>query len=73
MQWYYPPRLGADLSKGFESFDKQDDGGDEHLDGLLKTVMAHEQQSGTKVDAQILTWRGMMTKVWHLPRNHEWT
>ncbi|KAJ1329490.1 RAT1-interacting protein [Microdochium nivale] len=67
MQWYYPPRLGADLSRGFESFDKHDDAGDEHLDSLLKTVMAHEQASGSKIDAQILTWRGMMTKLMSAP------
>lgn len=63
MQWYYPPCPGADLSKGFDTFDKHDDSGDEHLDSLLKTIMAHEQESGAKIDAQFVTWRGMMTKV----------
>lgn len=55
--------MGADLSAGFETFDKHDDSGDEHLDSLLKTIAAHEQQEGKKIDAQVVTWRGMMTKV----------
>ncbi|KAK9420308.1 putative RAI1 like PD-XK nuclease-domain-containing protein [Seiridium unicorne] len=63
LKWYYPPELGVDLSAGFETFDKHDDSGDEHLDSLLKTIIAHEQQEGKKIDAQVVTWRGMMTKI----------
>ncbi|KAK7751282.1 decapping endonuclease targeting mRNA [Diatrype stigma] len=62
LQWYYPPELGADLSKGFDKFDKHDDSGDEHLDSLLKTIIAHEEQEGKRIDAHIVTWRGMITK-----------
>ncbi|KAI0471083.1 RAI1-domain-containing protein [Xylariaceae sp. FL0804] len=67
MQWYYPPQLGADLSKGFESFDKHDDSADEHLDSLLATIMAHEREEGKKIDAQLVTWRGMLTKIMSTP------
>lgn len=64
MRYYYPHRLlPVDLSKGFETFDKHDDSGDEHLDSLLKTIISHEQEEGKKIDAQLVTWRGMMTKV----------
>ncbi len=63
LKYYYNPRIGADLSQGFESFEKQDDSADEHLDSLLKTIMAHEQEEGKKIDANVVTWRGMMTKV----------
>ncbi|KAI0122881.1 RAI1 like PD-XK nuclease-domain-containing protein [Xylariales sp. AK1849] len=63
LRWYYPPDVGADLSRGFETFDKHDDSVDEHLDSLLKTIMAHEEEDGKKIDAHIVTWRGMMTKV----------
>jgi RAT1-interacting protein len=63
MRWYYPPDLGANLSSGFDTFDKLDDSGDEHLEGLLKTIIAHEQKTGKKIDANVVTWRGMMTKV----------
>jgi RAT1-interacting protein len=63
LKYYYNPQLGADLSKGFETFQKQDDSGDEHLDSLLKTIMAHEKETGQRIDANAVTWRGMMTKV----------
>lgn len=73
MQWYYPPRLGANLSKGFDKFDKLDESIDEHLDSLLKTIVAHEKEEGKKIDANIVTWRGMMTKVIsHLFRYRRW-
>ncbi|TGJ86512.1 hypothetical protein E0Z10_g2222 [Xylaria hypoxylon] len=67
LQWYYPPRLGADLSKGFDKFDKHDESIDEHLDSLLKTIAAHEQDEGKKIDANVVTWRGMMTKMMSAP------
>ncbi|KJZ74176.1 Protein RAI1 [Hirsutella minnesotensis 3608] len=63
IKWYYTPRLGADLSKGFDTFQKVDDSKDEHLDSLLRVIMAHEQKTGTKIDADVVTWRGMMTKI----------
>ncbi|KAI4868311.1 RAI1-domain-containing protein [Hypoxylon rubiginosum] len=67
LQWYYPAELGADLSKGFEQFDKHDDSKDEHIDSLLKTIMAHEEEEGKKIDANVVTWRGMMTKIMSAP------
>ncbi|KAI9718938.1 MAG: decapping endonuclease targeting mRNA [Candelaria pacifica] len=67
MRWYYPPRLGADLSSGFDTFHKLDDTADDHLDSLLKTIIAWEKENGTKCDADIITWRGMMTKVMATP------
>jgi hypothetical protein len=63
LKYYYTPRLGADLSQGFDTFQKQDDSTDEHLDSLLKAIMAHEQKEGKKIDTNVVTWRGMMTKV----------
>ncbi|KAI5862783.1 RAI1-domain-containing protein [Durotheca rogersii] len=67
LQWYHPAELGADLSKGFEQFDKHDNSVDEHIDSLLKTIMAHEEEEGKKIDAHIVTWRGMMTKIMSAP------
>jgi len=55
--------LGTDLSQGFDTFDKHDGSRDEHIDSLLKAIVAHEQEEGKKIDSQIVTWRGMMTKV----------
>ncbi|KAM0719020.1 hypothetical protein Q7P37_004925 [Cladosporium fusiforme] len=78
LQYYYPPfidtpsesdqgRPPIDLSNGFDTFRKHDDSVDEHLDSLLETVMAHEQNSGQRVKSDILTWRGIMTKIMTAP------
>jgi len=47
---------------GFQSFRQLDDTGDDHLDSLLQTIV-HKEQSGAMVDVDVITWRGMMTKV----------
>lgn len=58
-----PPLLGVDLSEGFDSFVKRDDSPDEHLDGLLRAIGDHEAETQKQIDAHVVTWRGMMTKV----------
>lgn len=63
LRWYYNPQIGADLSQGYETFIKHDDSQDEHLDSLLKTIIHHEQETKMKIDANIVTWRGCLTKV----------
>lgn len=73
LKYYCPPMFGAhgetdgnfpiNLNEGFESFEKHDDSIDEHLDALLDTLQAHEEQTHQKVQADIVTWRGMITKV----------
>ncbi|KAH8588382.1 protein RAI1 [Bisporella sp. PMI_857] len=63
IRYYYPPDIGADLSKGFDTFQKLDDSADDHLDSLLKTIIHTEKKTGVKTDAQVITWRGMMTKL----------
>lgn len=63
IRYYWPPTLGADLARGFDTFEKLDDKADDHLDSLLKTIIAHEQELGKAVEADLITWRGMMTKV----------
>lgn len=63
LRYYYPPRLGANLSRGFEHFRKLDDTADDHLDALLKTVSRVEKETASRVTADFITWRGMMTKV----------
>lgn len=67
LKWYYPPQIGADLSKGFEAFVKHDDSVDEHLDSLLETIASHEKETGKAIDAHIVTWRGMLTKIMAAP------
>lgn len=62
----------VNLSAGFEQWVKGDDSVDSHLDALLQSVQAYEEslmKDGSKkledvrVKADIMTWRGMMTKV----------
>ena len=63
LRYYYHPSLPADLNRGFDTFEKLDDRPDEHLDALLDTIIAYEKETGSKCEADIITWRGMMTKV----------
>lgn len=71
IRYYYPPPLGADLSKGFPTFEKLDDTADDHLDSLLKTIAAHEQEIGSKIAAEVITWRGLMTKIMAVPYSRD--
>jgi len=66
LKYYYPPRLGVSLSDGFESFRKLQER-DEHLDGLLKTILELEKKEGHIQNVDIITWRGMMTKILTAP------
>lgn len=63
LRYYYPPLLPCDLSAGFETFRHVDDTVDEHLDSLLDAIIEHEKVKGSKLETDIITWRGMMTKV----------
>ena len=63
LRYYYPPFLPADLNRGFDTFQQLDDTNDDHLDGLVDTIAAFEKGKGVKAEADIVTWRGMMTKV----------
>ncbi|KAL8680562.1 MAG: hypothetical protein Q9186_003253 [Xanthomendoza sp. 1 TL-2023] len=67
LRYYYPPTIGADLSKGFDKFQQLDDTADDHLDSLLKTLVDLEQRTGEKCQADVITWRGMMTKIMATP------
>ncbi|OKL56760.1 Decapping nuclease rai1 [Talaromyces atroroseus] len=70
MNYYYPPQppqLPLDLSAGFETFQKLNDAPDEHLDALLDTITALEQNTGSRCETDIVTWRGMMTKIMTAP------
>ncbi|KAK0739844.1 RAI1 like PD-XK nuclease-domain-containing protein [Apiosordaria backusii] len=74
LKWYYPPQaheLPANLSTGFDKFDKHDNSQDEHLDSLLTTIAHHEQQTGEAIDAKFVTWRGMMTKLMGAPYDED--
>ena len=55
--------MGSNLSDGFETFRQLDDTVDDHLDSLLRTLIALEEDNGQKCEADFITWRGMMTKA----------
>lgn len=82
LRYYYPPFFDAPwadidgrhdiaLSEGFGNWIKHNDSIDEHLDGVLKTIQAHEEmllENGTpiedvRVTAEVVAWRGILTKV----------
>ncbi|KAI5798571.1 RAI1 like PD-XK nuclease-domain-containing protein [Pyronema domesticum] len=67
LRYYYNPQLDTDLSQGFEEFDQHDDSVDEHLDSLLRAIMEHEKATGKKCATDIMTWRGLITKIMSLP------
>ncbi|KAI9808534.1 MAG: hypothetical protein M1825_003683 [Sarcosagium campestre] len=67
LRYYYPPQLGADLCRGYDTFQQLDDTRDDHLDSLLTAVMAHERETGAKSETDFITWRGMITKIMATP------
>ncbi|KAI4258814.1 MAG: hypothetical protein LQ352_001025 [Teloschistes flavicans] len=67
LRYYYPPRIGASLSDGFDRFEKLDDLIDDHIDSLLKTVIDLEKRTESRCQADVIAWRGMMTKIMATP------
>jgi 23S rRNA A2030 N6-methylase RlmJ len=65
-KYYYPAKLNEELERGFEKFNKFDDH-DEHLDSLLASIQRYEESQGNETKVDIVTWRGMMTKIMTVP------
>jgi RAT1-interacting protein len=65
INYYVAPPMGVDLKEGFDTFRHYEDKEDPHLDSLLKALVQRESKAadGTKIKADLVTWRGMMTKV----------
>jgi RAT1-interacting protein len=63
ISYYHPPEIGTNLCDGFETFRHFEEKEDPHLDSLLRTLVSKEKKSGEKIQADFVTWRGMMTKV----------
>jgi RAT1-interacting protein len=55
------------LEEGFDEFVKFGEI-DEHLDSLLASLQRYEETQGKEVQVDIITWRGMMTKIMTVPR-----
>ena len=55
------------MEEGFDEFVKFGEI-DEHLDSLLASLQRYEETQGKEVQVDIITWRGMMTKIMTVPR-----
>lgn len=57
---------GYDLKQGFSpDSERQFDYGD--MSGLLDAIKNHEKSKGEKIDAKLITWRGLIRKLMLLP------
>jgi RAT1-interacting protein len=67
ISYYYQPQIGADLREGFDTFNHYEEKEDPHLDSLLRTLVSKEKETGDRIRADFVTWRGMMTKIMTAP------
>ncbi|KAJ8663683.1 hypothetical protein O0I10_000932 [Lichtheimia ornata] len=78
LKYYIEPKLsspGPCLSRGYDRFIKRDESVPEHLDTLLDTLTTARLNGSPDVDhVDIVTWRGIMTKIFCTPftRNEPW-
>lgn len=73
LRYYYFPRAewqrGLNLGTGFEQYKEKNETGI-HLDSILTALIEHERQKG-RVDAKIITWRGVLTRIISLCKSPE--
>lgn len=73
LRYYYFPRgewqRGLNLGTGFENYKEKDESAI-HLDSILTALIEHERKNG-RVDAKIITWRGVLTRIISLCRRPE--
>jgi RAT1-interacting protein len=67
-RYYHAPEPSlAALSAGYASYVERDPAADEHLDPLLRALQA--LPTGPPADVDIVTWRGIMTRIMCTPYN----
>lgn len=76
-KYYYPPTLGKkDLNVGYDQMIQRDESIPEHIDTLLDalTEANAKQPQDKQITADIVTWRGIMTKILCTPysRKEPW-
>ncbi|CEP09637.1 hypothetical protein [Parasitella parasitica] len=76
-KYYYPPTgMKKDLNIGYDKMIQRDESIPEHIDTLLDalTDANAKQPSDNQITADIITWRGIMTKIMCTPysRNEPW-
>lgn len=64
-RFYHAPPHRADLNRGFEELVERDDKVNEHLDSLLIALvrLSSKGRDEERRKANLITWRGMMTKL----------
>ncbi|KAI8377325.1 hypothetical protein BD560DRAFT_325731 [Blakeslea trispora] len=75
MKYYYPPTTGKkDLNEGYERMIQRDESISEHIDTLLDALTQFNSKSKEQATADIVTWRGIMTKILCTPysRREPW-
>ncbi|KAI9317756.1 RAI1 like PD-XK nuclease-domain-containing protein [Dichotomocladium elegans] len=79
LKYYVPPNIsppGPSLNRGYEKYIKRDESVPEHLDTLLDALTTARQAEPEKniAQANIVTWRGIMTKIFCTPysRKEPW-
>uniref|UniRef100_A0A060TD59 Decapping nuclease n=1 Tax=Blastobotrys adeninivorans TaxID=409370 RepID=A0A060TD59_BLAAD len=67
LSYFYLPEAfldyNIDLSAGFSDFTEKDESIDVHLNHMLKALLHYEQENDTKVKVDMITFRGIMTKI----------
>ncbi|KAH3679436.1 hypothetical protein WICMUC_000981 [Wickerhamomyces mucosus] len=58
-----------DLQSGYKNFKEVDEQLDGQFTGLLRAIKGYEEKNNSKVKADIITFRGIMTKILTLPYN----
>ncbi|KAI9279752.1 RAI1 like PD-XK nuclease-domain-containing protein [Sporodiniella umbellata] len=73
MKYYYPP-TGKDLTVGYNAFIQRDETMPEHLDTLLDALTEWKSRETLSTQADIVTWRGILTKLLCTPfsRKDRW-
>ncbi|KAL1575567.1 protein RAI1 [Candida albicans P57072] len=74
LSYYYLPDstidTGIDLQGGYSKFKKiPDEQNLADFNSLLKAIIKHETSEGKKISSDIITFRGIMTKILSLPYN----
>ncbi|KAI7897652.1 RAI1 like PD-XK nuclease-domain-containing protein [Cokeromyces recurvatus] len=77
LKYYSPPNEDddQDLNIGYEKMIKRDDSIPEHIDTLLDALTFYNTENKNTTTADIVTWRGIMTKLMCTPysRKEAWT
>ncbi|KAK8221298.1 putative Dhp1-interacting protein Din1 [Phyllosticta capitalensis] len=68
LSYYWPMKVDeharrVGLQTGLDTFKQVDESIDRHLDALLQALQEKEAQTGRITDAEVITWRGQLTKI----------